>query len=122
MNDHQGIQLLKYDLNSGRYEPSGAVVDCYTLARSLSLAQFAVLLDQFLNLGGKGFREGEQCGLQLRTTHRTLQRLVVCFALGVIAGIAQQEHTDARNATAIQTAKKLTEMVKADQLPLGPYL
>jgi hypothetical protein len=79
-------------------------------------------LDEFLNLGGKGYREGKEVGLQLRFTHRTLQRLVVCFALGMIAGLSEQENTDPRNETAIQTAKKLVQLMESGELPLGLYI
>ena len=82
----------------------------------------AALLDEFLNLGGKGFREGKEIGLQLRFTHRTLQRLAVCFAFGLIAGLSDQEYTDPRNETAIQTARKVAQMLEKGDLPLGLYI
>jgi len=51
-----------------------------------------------------------------------LQRLAVCFALGMIVGLSEQEYTDPRNATAIETAKKLAEMFRDGEFPLGFYL
>ena len=80
------------------------------------------MLDDFLNLGGKGFREGKEIGLQLRFTHRTLQRLVICFAFGMIAGLSEQEYTDPRNETAIQTAKKVVQLMESGELPVGLYI
>jgi hypothetical protein len=74
-------------------------------------------LDEFLNLGGKDFREGKEIGLQLRFTHRTLQRLVICFAFGLIAGLSEQEYTDPRKETAIQTAKKISKLLEDGELP-----
>jgi len=47
---------------------------------------------------------------------------VICFALGLIAGLAEQEHTDPRNATAIQTAKRIAAMLQNGDLPFGPYV
>ena len=73
-------------------------------------------------MGGKDFREGKQVGLQLRFTHRTLQRLAICFAFGVIVGLSEQEHTDPRNETAIQTAKKVAQMLAEGEFPFGLYI
>ena len=73
-------------------------------------------------MGGKDFREGKEIGLQLRFTHRTLQRLVICFAFGLIAGLSEQEYTDPRNETAIQPAKKIAQMLEDGELPLGLYI
>jgi hypothetical protein len=86
------------------------------------LEKFTALLDEFLNLGGKGFREGKLVGLQMRSTHRTLQRLVICFAFGLIDGLSEQEHSDPRNETAIETAQKITKMLEDGELPLGFYI
>ena len=83
----------------------------------MSPENFTALFDDFLNLGGKDFREGKEVGLQLRFTHRTLQRLAICFAFGIIVGLSEQEHTDARNETAIQTAQKVANMLEAGELP-----
>jgi hypothetical protein len=58
----------------------------------------------------------------LRFTHRTLQRLAVCFAFGIITGLSEQEYTDPRNETAIQTAKKIAQMLEKGDLPLGLYV
>jgi len=122
MNESKTIILKSWNSDSSRIEETGETLSTYTIAKSLSLENFTALLDEFLNLGGKGFREGQLVGQQLRTTHRTLQRLAVCFALGIIAGLSEQEHTDPRNEFAIQTAKVVAQMLDDDELPLGPYL
>ena len=83
---------------------------------------FTKLFDQYLNLGSKGFSEGKHIGLNLRNTHRTLQRLAICFALGLVIGLSQQQYCDARNETAIETAKKLARMVENGELPFGSYI
>ena len=92
------------------------------LARSMSTEQFTKLFDDFLNLGGKDFINGKAVGEQLRFTHRTLQRLAISFALGIIVGISDQERTDPRNEQAILTAKKIAEMVENNELLLGMYI
>ena len=83
MNESNTIILRAWSSETGHNEPTGETIDVYTLAKSLTIENLAALLDDFLNLGGKGFREGKEIGLQLRFTHRTLQRLAVCFAFGL---------------------------------------
>lgn len=122
MNDSNAIKIRAYNSETSRTEETGETIDVYTLAKSLSLENFASMLDDFLNLGGKGYREGKEVGLQLRFTHRTLQRLVICFAFGMIAGLSEQEYTDPRNETAIQTAKKVVQLMDAGELPVGLYI
>src|SRR4030067_1963696 len=122
MDDNNTIILKAYNSETSRNEETGETISVYTLAKSLSLENFAAMLDDFLNLGGKGFREGKEIGLQLRFTHRTLQRLVVCFAFGMIAGLSEQEYTDPRNETAIQTAKKIVQLMESGELPVGLYI
>jgi len=97
--------------------------NAWEVARGIpSLQDFARLLDDYLNAGGKQFPDGQRVGLELRKTHRTLQRQVVAFCLGIICGISEQEYTDPRNETAIATAKKIFEMVSNGELPVGPFL
>jgi hypothetical protein len=122
MDDNNTIKLKAYNSETSCNEEIRETISVYTLAKSLTLENFATLLDDFLNLGGKGFREGKEVGLQLRFTHRTLQRLVVCFAFGLIAGISEQEYTDPRNEIAIQTAKKVVQLMESGQLPVGLYI
>jgi hypothetical protein len=122
MDDNNTIKLKAYNSETSRNEETGETIDVYTLAKSLTLENFASMLDDFLNLGGKGFREGKEVGLQLRFTHRTLQRLAVCFAFGLIAGLSEQEYTDPRNETAIQTAKKVVLLMDSGELPVGLYI
>ena len=122
MNDNDTIKIRAYNSETSHTEETGETIDVYTLAKSLTLENFASIIDDFLNLGGKGYREGRQVGLQLRFTHRTLQRLVICFAFGMIAGLAEQEYTDPRNETAIQTAKKVVQLMESGDLPVGLYI
>jgi hypothetical protein len=122
MNDNDTIKIRAYNSETSHTEETGETIDVYTLAKSLTTENLAALLDDFLNLGGKGFREGKEVGLQLRFTHRTLQRLAVCFAFGLIAGLSEQEFTDPRNDTAIQTAKKVVQLMESGDLPVGLYI
>ncbi len=122
MDKSNTIILRAWSSETGQNEPTGETISVYTLAKSLTIENLAALLDDFLNLGGKGYPEGKEIGLQLRFTHRTLQRLAVCFAFGLIAGLSEQEYTDPRNETAIQTAKKVAQMLEKGDLPLGLYI
>jgi hypothetical protein len=122
MDEKNYIKIRSYNPENSCNEETGQTIDVYTLAKSMTVYNFAAMLDDFLNLGGKGYREGKEVGLQLRFTHRTLQRLVVCFAFGMIAGLSEQEYTDPRNETAIQTAKKLVQLIESGELPLGFYI
>ena len=116
------VQLMQRNPETGREEPSGETISIYTLARSMTPENFTKLFDQYLNLGSKGFSEGKQIGLNLRTTHRTIQRLAICFAVGLVVGLSEQQYSDARNETAIETAKKLAQMLQNGELPMGMYI
>ena len=113
----------KYTINLHNYNGEElGWVDVSTVARCMTPENFAYLLDCYLNYGGKDFPNGKDVGEKLQRTHRTLQRLAIAFALGVIVGISDQDYTDARNETAIATAKKIAEMVDAGELPLGMHI
>jgi hypothetical protein len=116
------IQLMQRNPETGREEPSEETISTFTLARSMNSENFAKLLDAYLNFGGKGFPEGNQMGLNIPSTHRTLQRLAICFALGLIIGLSEQQYSDARNETAIKTAKMIAQMMEEGNLPLGLYI
>ena len=122
MNENTTIFMHEYNPTNGRAEETGEEITTYQVAKSLTIENFTALLDEFLNLGGKGWREGKQVGLQLRFTHRSLQRLAICFCLGIICGLAEQQYTDPRNEIAVESAKKVASMVAEGELEFGPYL
>ena len=122
MSKEKTIKLKDWNSDCSRIEETGETISTYQVAKSLTSENFAALLDEYLNLGGKDFREGKEIGLHLRYTHRTLQRLAICFAFGIIVGLSEQEYTDARNETAIQTAQKVAQMLEAGEFPLGLYI
>lgn len=84
--------------------------------------EMAESIDRFLNSFNNPSLTGIEVGKELRTTHRTLQRSAVAFALGILEGISEQERTDARNEVAIQTAKKIKKMRDDGDLPLGSFI
>lgn len=115
------IEVKRYNYKTNMTEDV-CTVGVNELASSMDPTDFRNLLSDYMNMGGKQYREGLEIGELLRTDHRTLQRGVIAFALGLIIGLSHQEHWDDRNATAIATAKKLEQMARDGQLPLGPYL
>ena len=118
MLENQYVHIKRLEGSTNHHVEEGEPISVYSLARSMTIDNFTCLIDEFLNLGGKGYREGKEVGLQLRLTHRTLQRLAICFTLGLIAGLSEQEYSDPRNETAIQTAKKVVQLVASGELPL----
>lgn len=116
------IQLKAWNSTTSMTETTGESISVYTIARSMTLHNFTKLFDEFLNLGGKQFREGCLVGQQLRYTHRSLQRLAICFSFGIIAGLSEQEFTDPRNETAVETAKKVKQLIDQGELPFGLYI
>ena len=120
--DDKTIKLRARNSDSKTSEENRETISVYRVARSMTIYNFAALLDSFLNSGGKGFREGQEVGFHMRSTHRTLQRLAICFAFGLIVGISDQEHSDPRNEEAIKTAKKISGMLEGGELPLGFFI
>jgi len=121
-NEDTMIQLKAWNSTTSMTETTGESISIYAIARSMTLDNFTKLFDEFLNLGGKQYAEGKIIGMKLRFTHRSLQRLAICFAFGVIAGLSEQEHTDARNETAVDTAKKVKQLIDQGELPFGFYI
>jgi len=115
------VLLSRYD-----YETKETVLvaetDTRTIARSLDTETMAELLSDYANSGAKGMLEGERVGEALTHTHRTLQRLVVCWTIGILKSLGKQMYTDARNESAIETARKIGEMYEDGTLPLGGFI
>ena len=89
------------------------------LAKSLTLANMAELLQDFVNSGMKDYSEGEAVGKLLQTAHRTLQASAIRFCLGVIVSLGKQEYTDARNEMPVEMAKKITAQLENGELKMG---
>ena len=119
--DKYTVKLYDWDYDNRERVELGEV-KVYDIARCMTHENFVYFFDNFLNCGAKEYREGKAVGSDLRYAHRTLQRLAVAFALGLLVGISDQEYTDARNETAIATAKKIAEMIEKGELPLGLYI
>jgi hypothetical protein len=63
MDDKDIIKITAYNSEISRNEETGETISVYSLAKSLTLENFASMLDDFLNLGGKGYPEGKDVGL-----------------------------------------------------------
>jgi len=115
------IQLYDYDYDS-RERVQLAEVNASQVARCMTHENFVYLFDNYLNYGGKQYPEGVAVGKALQTTHPTLQRSAVAFAIGLLVGISRSSFVDGRNETAIATAKQIAALFENGDLPVGPYL
>jgi hypothetical protein len=122
MTEENTIRLKGWHPLTHMLEVTGVQVGAGQIAQSLTAENFTRLLDDYLNLGGKGYPEGLLIGQNLRGSHRTLQRLAICFCFGIIVGLSEQQFTDPRNEIAIQTARKVRQMIEQGELPFGFYI
>ncbi len=116
MTDKTTIHLKPWESTTGV-----ETISIYLVARSLTAQNFAARWTNTSTWGARATGRAGRSVWNCAAPH-TLQRLVICFALGLIAGLAEQEHTDPRNATAIQTAKRIAAMLQNGDLPLDPYV
>lgn len=91
------------------------------LAKSISPSDFAYFLESRCNSFSTDFKQGVEIGKILHMSHRTLQATVFRYLLGIIVGLGEQEErfTDARNETAVNSAKKIGAMVESGEIELG---
>lgn len=112
------IVLKKYDYSKNEFEEIGKV-GVSTLARSIDTEDFSSLMQEFLNVGMKDYREGERVGTLCQRAHRTIQGSIVRFCLGVLVALGKQEYTDARNETPVALCKQVTKMLEDGSLNMG---
>jgi hypothetical protein len=112
------IALKEYDYDLKETVSKGEV-SVHLCAKSMTFENFCYLLSEFMNMGGKDFRDGLRVGESFHSEHRTLQGLAVRFCLGIIVGLSKQEYTDARNETAVKACKKIAKMIEDDELQMG---
>lgn len=115
------VELVDYDYSKNEKVSKG-MVSLYLVAKSLSIKHVAYLLDNWVNLGGKGWREGLELGKLFQTTHRTLQGSLVNLCLGILCGLAETDlrWTDPRNEQAIKLAKQVKQVV--DDNGIQPFI
>ena len=91
------------------------------LAKSMTASDFAYLLETRCNSFSTDYKQGREVGQNLHMSHRTLQATVFRYLLGIIVGLGEQEarFTDARNETAVFTAKKIQGMISTGEIELG---
>ena len=63
MLENTTIHLKVTNPDTGCAEDSGETISIYQLTKAMTPANFATLLEDYLNRGGKGFREGKEIGL-----------------------------------------------------------
>ena len=103
-------------------EVDGYEVDLRNLTKALAEEQVAFILETYVNsfgLGGPATRIGER----LSKIHNSLQRNVVVFCIGLLRGLSEgNDYTDARNATAIATAREIVRLHDLGKLHTGPAI
>jgi hypothetical protein len=107
------IKLSHYDYDSNRVVSDGEV-STRTVAKSITPAQLAEILEDYANTYSASFQRGRETGKSLQSSHRTLQRSVIVELCGIIAGLGDQIYTDARNQKAIALAKKIAALVEEE--------
>lgn len=118
------VELLSWNYDTKQSESKG-VVNLWLLAKNLNVKQFAAVLDDWLNSGGKGFRDGAEIGKLMTQSHRTLQGLFIQWCLGLIIGFAKNSDprwTDPRNEVAVRTAIKIKDLYEAGELENQPFI
>jgi hypothetical protein len=100
------VKLKKYDYDKREMVEAGEV-SLYLVAKNLDAEQLAKLLDDYCNNMRSGYKRGVETGHELRRHHRTLQRSIIVELVGIIAGLSEQDYTDARNEQAVELAKKI---------------
>ena len=103
--------MAKIVLKHWDYEKKESVVDgemtVYDVAKNIDGEGIAELLDTYCNNFSVSFNSGVDIGHKLRGITRAVQRSVIVFLTGMIAGLSEQERTDPRNELAIALAKKV---------------
>ena len=100
----------------------GIEVPLGLLGRDLSPEEFAEIIESYVNVYGHEFRTCKKIGEILTNNHLTIQRSVIVFAFGIIAGMSTTKMVDPRNAEAVEAAKKITEMLENGEISLGAFL
>ena len=127
------VDELKVDVNKMAHQKGDELLTIATIenvelsiskiAKASNFRNVARFFDVFLNnMGRDGYRSGKESGSLLRTTHRTLQRSFICWCIGALGGIADQEHADARNIDALNSAKKISKMVESGDINMGAFI
>lgn len=93
----------------------------HDFAKSMTPSDLAYLLESRCNSFSTDYRQGKEVGKNLHMSHPTLQATVFRYLLGIVVGLGEQEinYTDARNETAVATAKKIGRMIERGELELG---
>ena len=113
------IKIEQYNYDTKETEVLHEGISPYTLGKSINTEQLGDILEGFCNSYSAGVGQGQETGRYLHRKHHTLQRLLVGFLLGALAGLGEYKYTDARNEKAIATARKIKAMLEDGDLPIG---
>jgi len=118
LSSEERSEFLGEERSFGGHEPTGETISAYKIAHSITTGQLAEILNDFLNLGGKGYHEGQELGRHFQSTHRTLQQCFVGYLIGALMGLAEMDPkwTDARNEDSIAMIHKLKKLIDDGEL------
>lgn len=112
------IRLSHYDYDLNETIEDGTV-SVHQVAKGMTNGNMAQLLDNHLNSFNDQYKSGLAVGNMLHHTHRSCQANVGRWALGLLVGIGEQEHTDQRNEKIVAVGKQLKEMIDSGELDMG---
>ena len=98
------------------------VISLHTLRKAFinHPEEMAALLAEVLNSFYDPFEFGTATGKECQDpVHRSTQRSIVAFVLGVLTGISEQDHTDPRNEDAIYCAKVIRKGIESGNFYFG---
>jgi len=93
--------------------PTGKLlVQAREVGQNLTIGAAAEILSTMVNGGGFSRADGRKVGQTLNTAHRTIQSCVIGFLTGIFEGMAENQFTDPRNASAVGMARKIAKLGK----------
>lgn len=116
------VKVSHYDYDLNKTVEDGDI-DIYLPAKCATTGNVASFLETYMNIMSRDpYTTGHEVGLQFSRIHRTLQRSIVGFCIGILCAMGEQEYTDARNETAIQTCRTIKKMHDEDTLLIGQFI
>ncbi len=117
-------KIYELQIDIGPYgEPHLININIDSVAKALKDDEegekFALLFQDIFNSFRNTRKWGLQVGRELHGAHRTLQRSTIEFLLYAVAGLGEQEYTDARNEVAVAAAKEVLRMLEDGELATG---
>ena len=98
------------------------VVSAYLLGKVMTPEFLAKMLTDWLNNFNSEISKGNRVAEYMMRQHRTLQGSFVNFIISIIFKMAETTYTDARNATAIDTCKRIKKLYDDEEIYYQPTI